>query len=147
NEYRALRNLATGSPFLMTWLIAAAGGFVFFWAIVTWRRRDQWLARPLLMIFGIILVLIGIAPIWWPWVNPHPMEIDSDVLGALPVWKRSIFQFRMAEPVQAPALLIYWGSLALLVVSLVWLTLKSVMAFRKTAFPLLAAIISCLVAV
>lgn len=147
NEFRALRYLATGSPFLMTWLIAAAGVSVIIWAILTWRRRETWLPRPLFVIIGLILVLIGIAPLWWSWINPHPIEIDPDTLESWGFWKRSAQEFRAAEAAEAPALLLYWIGLAVTALSLIWLTAKSLTAFRKTALPLVCAIASAFLAV
>jgi ribose/xylose/arabinose/galactoside ABC-type transport system permease subunit len=138
-----VKYLASGRPFEMTWFIAVVGVLVVVWAFWPWRQRDRERAMPRVVpaVIGIILALVGMAPLWWPF-KADTTAIDPDAFAAMSFWSRSRTEFRIAEPMQIPALLFFWIGLVLFAGSLIWFVVRSLGAGKKAILPLGAAVVA-----
>ncbi|HEV8291961.1 MAG TPA: hypothetical protein VGP94_08545 [Tepidisphaeraceae bacterium] len=144
NLFKDLNFLASGKPFAMTWLIAAVGVVLIIWALLPQRRRQRAMPRTVTLVIGIVIALIGSAPLWWRF-TPDTTSVDPDVFAQMPFWRRGIIELRAADAEEVPALLLYWLGLASCIAGFLWFTILSVRAARRTIVSLAVAIISCIV--
>src|SRR5258705_8793822 len=63
--FKSLNYLASGKPFSMTWFIAGAGVLLLIWALLPRREREQAVPRAVMIALGLVIALIGTAPLWW----------------------------------------------------------------------------------
>ncbi|HEV8377385.1 MAG TPA: hypothetical protein VGP99_00930 [Tepidisphaeraceae bacterium] len=143
NLFKDLNYLASGKPFSLTWFIAGVGVILIVWALLPRRERERVMPRAVVVIIGIILTLIGTAPMWWRFA-PDTTSVDPDVFLQMPFWRRGIIELRAAEAEEIPALLLYWLGLIACAAGFIWFSVLSVRAARRTVVALAAAVICCL---
>jgi ribose/xylose/arabinose/galactoside ABC-type transport system permease subunit len=141
NVFKELNYLASGKPFAMTWFIAAVGVLLIIWALLPRRDRERALPRVAIAIAGVIIALIGTAPLWWRF-TPDTTSVDPDVFMKMPFWRRGIIELRAADAEQIPALLLYWLGLLTCIAGSIGFAIVSLRTARRT-LPLLAAAIIC----
>src|SRR3954469_1303678 len=63
NVFKSLNYLASGKPLAMTWLIAGVGLVLIVWALLPQRERQRRMPRAVMVVIGVIVGLIGTAPL------------------------------------------------------------------------------------
>src|SRR4051812_43668101 len=145
NVFKSLNYLASGKPFAMSWFIAAVGGVLIVWALLPRRGRERALPRLAMAIVGVIVALIGTAPMWWRF-TPDTTSVDPDVFAQMSFWRRGIIELRAAGADQVPALLLYWLGLLSCVAGVIWFAILPLIRAAKQTAPVLGgAIVACIV--
>jgi ribose/xylose/arabinose/galactoside ABC-type transport system permease subunit len=144
NVFKDLNYLASGKPFAMTWFIAAVGIVLIIWALLPRRDRERALPRAAMAVIGLIIALIGTAPLWWRF-TPDTTSVDPDLFAQMPFWRRGIIELRAANGEEIPALLLYWLGLLTCLAGCLWFAILSLRIARRTIMLLAAAIVACLV--
>lgn len=146
NLHKPLRYLASGSPFEMYWLIIGVGALMVILALLPRRHGERYISRPVGLVIGVLLVAIGASPKWWGFHFQTP-AMEPDAYAALSFWSRGIVDLKAAEPLDVPSLLLFWTGFLGLIIGGGWFVIRSLFAARRTAIPLILAIVSCISAV
>ncbi len=142
--FKSLNYLASGKPFAMTWFIAAVGLVLIVWALLPQRQRERRVPLGVIVVVGVIVALIGTAPLWWRF-HPDTNSVDPDTFAAMPFWRRAIIEFRAADAEEIPTLLLYWLGLTSCALGCLWFIVLSLRAAKKTVALLAVAIVSSIV--
>ena len=130
--FKDLNYLASGKPFAMSWLIAGVGAVLIVWALLPQRNRERSMPRIATIIIGVIIALIGTAPLWWRFA-PDTTSVDPDAYAQMSFWRRGLIDFRHAGAEEIPALLLYWLGLLTCVAGCLWFCIVSLRAAPSIA--------------